>query len=203
MLPAAHTHWFGQEPAENGEVEVGDRDYALSELQNSNEGLRLWPCAVMLAREVAARDLAGLRVCEVGAGLGLPGMVAANGGAAVKWIDKQRAVCDHLRVMTFHNLLRGRIETANWSEWARGRRPFDCILGSEVLYPNYGLPGLADFIDGNWTGKGPCLFVNSKESGEFATALCQNNLSAATSGLCGTHPDGRPLTVTLWTISRR
>ena len=41
----------------------------------------LWPSARALADVVAARDVAGRRVLEVGCGLALPALVAAAGGA--------------------------------------------------------------------------------------------------------------------------
>src|SRR5438445_13428675 len=50
----------------------------------------LWPSGVALARAVAALDLRGSRVLELGAGLGLPSLPAALGGAdllATDWAD--------------------------------------------------------------------------------------------------------------------
>lgn len=40
-------------------------------------GVVLWPAPVALAHELASRDLAGTRILELGAGTGLPGIVAA------------------------------------------------------------------------------------------------------------------------------
>ena len=50
----------------------------------------LWPSGIALARAVAALELAGARVLELGAGLGLPSLAAALGGAevlATDWAD--------------------------------------------------------------------------------------------------------------------
>src|SRR4051812_32177901 len=47
----------------------------------------LWPSGVELARAVAACDVAGLRVLELGCGLGLPSLVAATLGAQVLATD--------------------------------------------------------------------------------------------------------------------
>ena len=50
----------------------------------------LWPSAVELARAVAARELAGARVVELGCGLALPSIVAVLGGAealATDWSE--------------------------------------------------------------------------------------------------------------------
>ena len=48
-------------------------------------GVTLWPSAIALAHDLAARGnrLRDLRVLELGAGTGLPGIVAASFGARV------------------------------------------------------------------------------------------------------------------------
>ena len=61
-------------------------------------GVALWPAAIALAHEIAARagELRGRRVLELGAGTGLPGIVAASLGAQVTQTDRQQvalAVC--------------------------------------------------------------------------------------------------------------
>ena len=47
----------------------------------------LWPSGIVLARHLAGLDLTGLRIVEMGAGLGLPSIVAASGGADVLATD--------------------------------------------------------------------------------------------------------------------
>src|SRR5438477_2919252 len=51
-------------------------------------GIVLWPSAIALAHEIAARPMSGARVLELGAGTGLPGIVAASLGARVVQTDK-------------------------------------------------------------------------------------------------------------------
>jgi len=51
----------------------------------------LWPSARALATVVAARDVAGQRVLEVGCGLALPALVAAARGAAAMATDVDAA----------------------------------------------------------------------------------------------------------------
>lgn len=52
-------------------------------------GIVLWPAAIALAHEIASRPMSGLRVLELGAGTGLPGIVAASLGARVVQTDIQ------------------------------------------------------------------------------------------------------------------
>src|SRR3954447_5122554 len=54
-------------------------------------GVALWPSAIALAHEVATRVDAfrGRRVLELGAGTGLPGIVAASLGGQVVQTDRQ------------------------------------------------------------------------------------------------------------------
>ena len=54
-------------------------------------GVALWPAAIALAHEVAARPLHAFRgrsVLELGAGTGLPGIVAASSGGRVVQTDR-------------------------------------------------------------------------------------------------------------------
>ena len=53
-------------------------------------GVALWPSSIALAHEVASRaeEMRGARVLELGAGTGLPGIVAASLGARVVQTDR-------------------------------------------------------------------------------------------------------------------
>ena len=53
-------------------------------------GVALWPAAIALAHDIASRSEAfrGRRVLELGAGTGLPGIVAATFGARVAQTDR-------------------------------------------------------------------------------------------------------------------
>src|SRR4051812_18929385 len=55
-------------------------------------GVALWPSAIALAHEVASRpeDFRGRSVLELGAGTGLPGIVAASLGGRVVQTDRDQ-----------------------------------------------------------------------------------------------------------------
>lgn len=95
----------------------------------------LWPSSIALAHELVARahSLAGLRVLELGAGTGLPGIVAATLGARVlqtdrldKALDLCRSNCERNRVTIEHRV-------ADWTDWSDEER-YDLILGADVMY---------------------------------------------------------------------
>jgi predicted nicotinamide N-methyase len=96
----------------------------------------LWPSGLALARHVAARDVRGLRVLELGCGLGLPSLAAALGGAAVlatDWADDAIAL---LRENAERNQIFLRVARVRWSEPEPLLRaaPWDLVLGADLLY---------------------------------------------------------------------
>jgi predicted nicotinamide N-methyase len=97
----------------------------------------LWPSAVALAHEVARLDVDGLRVLELGCGLGLPSIVAALGGAHVLASDWSP---DALEVAARNAERNGaELETAlaSWGGAASGlveAAPWDLVLGADLLY---------------------------------------------------------------------
>jgi predicted nicotinamide N-methyase len=108
-------------------------------------GIVLWPAAVALAHEVAARAdaLRGRRILELGAGTGLPGIVAASLGAHVVQTDRQALVLDVCRRNGMRNGVASAIEyrEADWTAWDDAAR-YDCILGADVLYSENAHPHL-------------------------------------------------------------
>lgn len=97
-------------------------------------GIVLWPSAIALAHELASRPLAGKRVLELGAGTGLPGIVAATLGASVVQTDRQQLVL-HVSKLNAERNAAPRIEhrLADWTAWTDTER-YDLILGADILY---------------------------------------------------------------------
>ncbi len=99
-------------------------------------GVALWPAAIALSHEVAARAEAfrGKRVLELGAGTGLPGIVAASLGARVVQTDRHEmpmSVCRRNGQLNGASSIEYRL--ADWTEWDDAER-YDFILGSDILY---------------------------------------------------------------------
>jgi predicted nicotinamide N-methyase len=96
----------------------------------------LWPSGLALARTVAGLELDGLRVLELGAGLGLPSLAAALRGAAVlatDWADDAVAL---LRENAARNGIVLRAERVRWDEPGPllAGAPWELVLGADLLY---------------------------------------------------------------------
>jgi predicted nicotinamide N-methyase len=114
-------------------------------------GVILWPAAIALAHDVASRAAAfrGSRVLELGAGTGLPGIVAASLGARVVQTDRHELALSVCRRNGGRNGV-GSIEyrIADWSGWGDAGR-YDWILGSDILYAEGMHPHLRRIFESN------------------------------------------------------
>jgi predicted nicotinamide N-methyase len=90
----------------------------------------LWPASTALA--AALPEVAGLRVVELGCGLGVPSLVAAARGAEVTATDWAPDAIDLLRENAERNRLELRAEVRDWREPWEER--FDLVLAADVLY---------------------------------------------------------------------
>lgn len=113
-----------------------DEQQYLRELKGLPYGVALWPSAIALAHEVAAHAgaLRGTRVLELGAGTGLPGIVAASLGARVVQTDRHEmamSVCRRNGERNGEHAIEHRL--ADWTEWEDEAR-YDWIIGADILY---------------------------------------------------------------------
>jgi predicted nicotinamide N-methyase len=90
----------------------------------------LWPAAAALAN--ALPDVRGLRVVELGCGLGLPSLVAAARGADVTATDWAEEAIALLRENAARNAVELRAEVRDWRDPWDDR--FDLALAADVLY---------------------------------------------------------------------
>ena len=99
-------------------------------------GVALWPASIALAHDVISRPDAfgGTTVLELGAGTGLPGIVAASLGAKVVQTDRQELALFICRRNGQRNGVHAiDYRLADWSSWSDTTR-YDWILGSDILY---------------------------------------------------------------------
>ncbi|KAK2829205.1 hypothetical protein Q7C36_017195 [Tachysurus vachellii] len=115
---------------------------SVPEVLGSQYGMYVWPCAVVLAQYVwtMRENIQRKKVLELGAGVSLPGIVAAKCGADVTLSDSaELPLClEHSRRCCEHNDLPGvPVVGLTWGEISpelRSLPPVDIILGSDVFY---------------------------------------------------------------------
>jgi predicted nicotinamide N-methyase len=90
----------------------------------------LWPAGLALARALPSR-LDGVRVVELGCGLGVPALVAAARSAQVTATDWASEAIDLLRVNAARN---GLALEARIVDWRHLDGDFDLALAADVLY---------------------------------------------------------------------
>ncbi|HET7462784.1 MAG TPA: methyltransferase domain-containing protein [Longimicrobium sp.] len=135
----------------------------LSELRDKLPyGVALWPSAIALAHEVAARGDAwqGKTVLELGAGTGLPGIVAASLGARVVQTDRHEVPMAVCRRNGERNGVRGiDYRLVDWTAWDDASR-YDSIIGADILYGEAFHPDLRRIFAANLAPGGRVLLAD-------------------------------------------
>jgi predicted nicotinamide N-methyase len=103
----------------------------------------LWPAALALA-DALPHGLDGVRVVELGCGLGVPSLVAAARGARVTATDWACEAIELLRCNAERNRLELRAVVRDWREpWVER---FDLVLAADVLYEHRNVEPLAALL---------------------------------------------------------
>ena len=108
----------------------------------------LWRSGVALAQELTWLELRGIRIVELGCGLGVPSIVAARGGARVLASDSEPEAVELAARNAAEN--GAELETAVASFEQPGqlveRAPFDLALGADLLYEQSSVEPLLDLL---------------------------------------------------------
>lgn len=121
----------------------------------------LWPSGRVLAGEMAVRELAGLRILEVGCGLALASLVAHRRHADVTASDchplTRSFIDENLRLNTLPPM---KYVDGNWDLHSTELGEFDLIIGSDVLYERDERGRLAGFIQRHAAASAEVLIVD-------------------------------------------
>lgn len=129
-------------------------------------GIALWPSAIALAHDLAARPLRGLSVLELGAGTGLPGIVAATLGARVVQTDNNSAALVVARRNAERNRVSVEQRAADWTDWSE-TGTYDCIIGADILYADSLHAQLRDIFEANLAPGGRLLIADPLRPSSF------------------------------------
>ena len=122
-------------------------------------GVTLWTASIALAHDVASRSegFLGSRVLELGAGTGMPGIVAATIGARVVQTDRNElamSVCKrNVRLNGVETIEQRIVDWTNWND----AEHYDWILGSDILYGKDMHPHLRRIFESNLARGGRIL----------------------------------------------
>jgi predicted nicotinamide N-methyase len=122
-------------------------------------GVALWPSAIALAHEVATRATAfhGRNVLELGAGTGVPGIVAAALGGRVVQTDRDELAMSVCRRNGERNGIKAiEYRLADWTTWDDAAH-YDWIIGSDILYGEPLHPQLRRIFESNLGREGRIL----------------------------------------------
>lgn len=110
---------------------------------------KIWPAAVVLATFVDTRCRASTRVLELGAGLGIPGLVAACGGHQTVITDLEPDALEFARAGIELNDLqeKARVMALDWANPPGDLGRFPVVLGSEVVYHAPLFPDLLNLLE--------------------------------------------------------
>lgn len=106
--------------------------------------VQLWPSGTALAHAIASRPLAGLRVLELGCGLGLVSVTAALAGATVLAVDRSPEAIRFTAINAARNGVTLETAVAAFEDPRHllQELPWDLVLAADVLYEQRNVPPL-------------------------------------------------------------
>ena len=136
---------------------------------------RVWPSGLALADALGERDLEGVRMLELGCGLGIPSVVAARRGATVLATDQSADAV----VFAAHNIAlndtKAEVSLVDWR--AAGplleRGPWPLVVAADVLYTRQAADTLLRLLPKLLHPAGEVLIADPSRAG------CRDFLAAA------------------------
>lgn len=134
----------------------------------------LWESGEILARVMQGRDLKGLRVLEVGCGIGLASLILQQEGVDITATDHHPEAQGFLDANTALNDLKDiPFVRTGWDENNDELGEFDLIVGSDLIYEEFNLDMLSDFISRHGKATSDVLIVDPGRGmqGKFTTRM--------------------------------
>lgn len=120
----------------------------------------VWPAGLLLAEHMAGHPVEGLRILEVGCGLGLASMILHARGADVTASDLHPLAGEFLAGNARRNGLSSpRFRIVDWRRDCCDAA-FDLIIGSDLLYERGQAEPLANFIDRHCTADSKVILTD-------------------------------------------
>ncbi len=151
----------------------------------------LWPVSLAMAEAVvSARWPTDARLLEIGAGVGLVGLAAAQSGVDVTLSDYEQTAVDVALYNARRNgfkCVRGR--RIDWRDPIQER--FDVVLGCDVLYDPADHEAILNFVAGCLTPKGVCWLGDPARAtaNDFATTARHRGWKIDAQPLTGRNSD--------------
>lgn len=133
----------------------------------------LWPAGQELARLMAVGVYPGLRILEVGCGIGLPSLVLNHRGLDITASDHHPSAQGFLDINSaLNDDARIPFERANWTETS-ALGEFDLIIGADLLYDPHQIDALAEFLRRHCRAGGGVIIVDPgrKMRGRFCSRM--------------------------------
>jgi predicted nicotinamide N-methyase len=182
-------------------LQIQDMEAYIEQLaasSGSQEGLELpfwakiWPTSMLLSHILTTWKAQDLNVLELGAGIGVCGMVAACMGAQVTLTDCHPDAMLFARINVLKNGLEDRIQLADvdFTTDCMSQR-FERIIGSEILYRESTYSPLVQFLNNHLAPEGEILLAKShifRSQGFYSLAEKTFSLQEKTLGYKETSP---------------
>jgi predicted nicotinamide N-methyase len=118
---------------------TGDKLLGQARSTDDSTGLSVWPAAIVLAQCIARHIMQPTTILELGAGCGLPGLVAAKhypqaNVALTDWNDQALQQCAYN--IQLNNLTNASVAKLNWQDPPDNHTRVDLLIGSDLIYQN-------------------------------------------------------------------
>lgn len=130
--------------ADSAERETGVRDLTGDTL-HLPYWAELWDSSYVIGKLLASRDLAGVRVLDLGCGMGMTAAATASAGAYVLAADLEPPALEFARLNTWPWRDRVRLRQTNWQTDDLAET-FPLIVGADILYERAQWPHLDRFF---------------------------------------------------------